>query len=467
MRIVIIGAGPTGLGAAYRLQELGHDDWQIYEAGDHVGGLASSVASNGFVYDIGGHVMFSHYEYFDRLVDKLLGDQYTEIGRESWIRMQERWVPYPFQNNIRYLDREAIIECIVGLARERGAPEDAANFRDWVHAVFGEGIAKHFMLPYNWKVWAHPLEMMDKQWIAERVSVVDLEQTLRNVLADRDDSQWGPNATFKFPLRGGTGGLYEPFVPYIESHLKLNTRVEHIDNVRKVIRLSDGTEDHYDLLLNTMPLTELVPRLTDAPASVRAAVKRLSWSSGMFVGLGVARPCPSDKCWIYFPEDDAPFYRITYLSRYSPYMAPDENHFSIITETSTSIWKPEDRATIVERTIQGLIATGILEEADRDLIVDKTLIEVQHAYPTPTVDRDRALSVVQPFLMDQQIASRGRFGAWLYEIGNMDHSVMQGVEYADHVLLGEPERTWIAPAPVSALDPAKDAAGSRRAMNRG
>jgi protoporphyrinogen oxidase len=445
MRIVIIGAGPTGLGAAYRLKELGHDDWHIYEATDHVGGLASSPKSNGFVYDTGGHVMFSHYKYFDDLVEKMLGDQYTEIGRESWIWMQDRWVPYPFQNNLRYLEPESALQCVLGLAAERAYPELTQNFRDWTLAVFGEGIAQHFMFPYNWKVWAHPLEMMDKQWIAERVSVVDLETALKNILAEAKDSNWGPNATFKFPLRGGTGGFYEPFVPYIKDHLSYNKRVVSIENHEKVVRFEDGHEDHYDVLVNTMPLTEVVPMLSDTPDEVRSAVRMLSWSSGMFVGLGIARPCPSDKCWIYFPEDNAPFYRITYLSRYSPYMAPDENHFSIITETSSSIWKPENRRTIVDRTIDGLIATKILEESDRDRIVDKTLIEVPYAYPTPTINRDRALAVLQPFLMDQGIRSRGRFGAWLYEVGNMDHSVMQGVETVNNMLLGEAEKTWIPP----------------------
>jgi protoporphyrinogen oxidase len=445
MRIVIIGAGPTGLGAAYRLQELGHQDWQMYEASDHVGGLASSVESNGFVYDTGGHVLFSHYEYFDDLVEKLLGGQFTEINREAWIRMSGRWVPYPFQNNLRYLDLETAVECVMGLARERSNAAEAKNFKDWILAVFGEGIARHFMLPYNWKVWAHPPDMMDKQWMAERVSVVELESALRNILANADDSGWGPNSTFKFPLRGGTGGLYEPFVPHVYNHLRLNTRVEAIDIDQRLVRLSDGTEDEYDILINTMPLTELVPRLSSVPQMVRNAVTRLSWSGGMFVGLGIARPCPSDKCWIYFPEDSVPFYRMTYLSRYSPYMAPDEDHFSIVTETSVSRWKPVDRETIVDETIQGLIATGILDEADRGLIVDRTLIETPYAYPTPTLERDDALAVAQPYLMSNDIYSRGRFGAWLYEIGNMDHSVMQGVEVVNCLLLGEPESTWIPP----------------------
>jgi protoporphyrinogen oxidase len=116
MRVLIIGAGPTGLGAAYRLQELGHTDWRIYEASDHVGGLASSVESNGFVYDTGGHVLFSHYEYFDRLVEKLLGNDFTEIRRDASIWLGDRYVPYPFQNSLRHLAPEMMLECILGLA---------------------------------------------------------------------------------------------------------------------------------------------------------------------------------------------------------------------------------------------------------------------------------------------------------------------------------------------------------------
>jgi len=445
MRVVIIGAGPTGLGAAYRLQELGHTDWQMYEASDHVGGLAASVTSNGFVYDTGGHVMFSHYEYFDRLVERLLGDEYTEIARDSSIRLRGRYVPYPFQNNVRHLDPEALLECVLGLAKRRMRPEDAANFQEWIHAVFGDGIARLFMEPYNWKVWAHPLHLMDKQWIAERVAVVDLETTLRSVIFDEPEMPWGPNSTFKFPLRGGTGGLYERFLPYVERRLSLESAVAEIDPVRKNIRLENGLEDRYDVLLSTMPVNELVTRMQSVPARVRTAARQLSWSSALFVGIGVARRLETDRCWIYYPEDNCPFYRITYLSRYSPYMAPDGEHFSIITETSASQWKVEDRHTIVERTIEGLIATGALEETDRARIVDRTLIEAEYAYPTPTIERDFALAIIQPYLMEQGIFSRGRFGAWLYEIGNMDHSVMQGVEFVNHVLAGDPETTWIAP----------------------
>src|SRR3954462_16027768 len=216
-RIVIIGAGPTGLGAGYRLQELGHEDWVILEANDYVGGLATSFTDDkGFTYDIGGHVMFSPYSYYDDLVDKLMGGDYTELNREAWVWMEDRFIPYPFQNNLADLEPQTVFDCVNGLiAAQKAAARPVDNFRDWVDTVFGKGIAEHFMIPYNFKVWATPAELMNYVWIGERVSVVDTESILRNVILGEDQVSWGPNNTFKYPLRGGTGHLYKELHTYV------------------------------------------------------------------------------------------------------------------------------------------------------------------------------------------------------------------------------------------------------------
>ncbi len=445
-KIVILGAGPTGLGAAYRLQELGYRNWSIYERNNYIGGLATSfVDTAGFTYDIGGHVMFSHYKYFDNLVDKLLGDDYTEIMREAWVWMMDRFVPYPFQNNISYLPPETILECLLGLIEAQKNPDavkEASTFDQLIDAQFGKGIAKYFMKPYNFKVWAHPVTHMSRDWLGERVAMPDLERILKNVLMESADKGWGPNNKFKYPLYGGTGGLYTPFMKYIKDHLHLNKSAVSIDQDAKTITFSDGEVVEYDLLLTTMPLDLLVSQLENAPEQVQEATHGLHHSSGLIVGVGVERPTPSEKCWLYFPEENAPFYRVTYLSNYSPHITPDPNHFLLLTETSRSEHKPEDKNTIVDRVVQGLINTKILEPSDLDRIASTYLIDVDYSYPVPTIDRNGALATIQPYLRERGIYSRGRFGAWCYEIGNMDHSVMQGVELVNHWLFGEPEATW-------------------------
>lgn len=443
MKIAIIGAGPVGLGAAYRLKELGHGDFTVYERSSYVGGLAASHRDTaGFTYDIGGHVMFSHYEYFDRLFERVLGDDYTELMRESWIWMADRWIPYPLQNNIRHLPPEVLTECIDGLVDARTTdPKLAETFADWVDCQFGAGIARHFMRPYNFKVWAHPLEMMSKGWIAERVSLIDLKRVLANIVHQRDELSWGPNNTFKYPLYGGTGGLYERMHPYVSDHVQLNREVVEVDHVRRVLRFADGGEATYDVLISAAPIPELLRMMTPAPEGLISAAAGLHHSHGLVVGVGVDRPCETSKCWTYFPESDCPFYRVTFLSNYSPNMAP-AGHTLLLTETSYSDHKPVDRASIVDEVVDGLIATRLIRSEDRSKIVATHTTDVEYFYPIPTLDRDGALAQIQPWLMAQNIYSRGRFGAWRYEISNMDHSVMQGVEVVDSLLLDVPEKTW-------------------------
>jgi protoporphyrinogen oxidase len=279
-RIVILGAGPTGLGAGYRLAELGYDDWVILEGSDRVGGLATSFTDdNGFTWDIGGHVMFSHYPYYDELVDRLMGDQYSTLNREAWVWMEDRFIPYPFQNNIGGLEPQTVLDCVMGAieAAYQGSGEKPANFAEWIQATMGRGIGEHFMLPYNFKVWATPPEQMNYVWIGERVAVVDVEALLRNVLFEKPEKQWGPNSTFKYPLRGGTGFLYEGMRRYVEHKLELNTRAVHVDTTEKVVHTADGRRWPYDVLLSTVPVNDLVTTMLDrAPDSVRDAAA--GWS---------------------------------------------------------------------------------------------------------------------------------------------------------------------------------------------
>jgi UDP-galactopyranose mutase len=442
-RIVIIGAGPTGLAAGYRLRELGHTNFLLLEASSKVGGLAASERSaTGFTYDIGGHVLFSHYPYFDRLFDTLMGDEYQTLRREAWIWMQNRFIPYPFQSHIRHLPPELALECVMGLIDAQRHGVDLARYRtfeDLIVGVFGPGIARLFMMPYNFKVWAHPPRMMNKEWIGERMAVVNLQKVLGNIIMQQDDVAWGPNATFKYPRYGGTGGLFGRMQPYVHDQLRLNAPVAEVNPLRREVRLEDGTVERYDLLLSTIPLDLLVQRMTEGvPDEVREQAAQLRHSGSYIVGVGLRQPSPSEKCWIYFPEDDAPFYRVTYLSNYSPDVVPDPaTHYSLLAEISRSPFKEVDRATVVEDTIRGMISTRLLREEDRKDILDAHLIERDYTYPVPSLERDRALACLMPWLDSENVFSRGRFGAWRYEVGNMDHSVAQGVEWVNRVLLGE------------------------------
>jgi len=145
---------------------------------------------------------------------------------------------------------------------------------------------------------------------------------------------------------------------------------------------------------------------------------------------------------MYFPESNCPFYRVTYLSNYSPYMTPDNNtHYSLLTETSYSEFKHVDGKRIVDDTINGLVNAGLIKEQDKNDIVDTWVYHADYSYPTPSVERDGILAQVIPYLEQHGIFSRGRFGMWKYEVSNTDHTLMQGVELVNRLMLGEAETT--------------------------
>lgn len=445
MKIIILGAGPCGLGAAHHLRKLGHTNWQIFERNNHVGGLSASfVDDNRFTWDIGGHVLFSHYDYFDQAVTKTLGDAFYKHQRESWIRILERWVPYPFQNNVRYLPEGVLRECVEGLRHVSDNAATADNFHDWMKAVFGTGIVKHFMEPYNLKVWGVPLASMSKDWIAERVSVVDLARIEQNITELRDDLSWGPNNTFRFPKHGGTGAIFVGIADRFMERINLNHEMRSVDLDLKQVTFSNGRVESYDLLINTSPLDLLVKSCSKVPHIVHSATDDLVHNGGLIVGLGFAGQRSDPKCWMYFPESNCPFYRVTNFHSYSHFNVPDGDsgrYFSLMCETTYSPHKPEKSSTCVESTIQGLINSGLIDESERKSIVSRYLIDIPYSYPVPSLGRDKALRIIQPFLEEKGVYSRGRFGAWKYEAGNMDHSFMQGVEVVDRILVGTDEHT--------------------------
>lgn len=456
-KYVIIGSGPTGLGAAYRLKELGETDFIVLEKEAYIGGLATSfVDENKFTWDIGGHVQFSHYAYFDQLMVKALGaDGWLSHQRESWVWMNDRFVPYPFQNNIKYLPKEVMWKCLSGLIEQykKVTNEKPKNFREWIDATFGKGIADVFMVPYNFKVWAFPAEEMAYNWIGERVAITDLQRVTENILFDKEDFSWGPNNTFQFPKQGGTGAIWKAVGQLIgEEYFKLSSPVKEVLPEEKKLILESGEEVEYEHLLSTMPVDLFTQRVKGLSEEIVDTAKGLKHSSTNIVGIGLKGKPKEDlatKCWMYFPESNSPYYRITVFSNYSPNNVPDINEYwSLMTETSESTAKPVNRETLIEETIEALLEDKLIES--RDQIVSKFIFSTDYGYPTPSVDRDERLKKVLPELEKHAIYSRGRFGAWKYEVSNQDHSMMQGVEWANRMVYSIPELTLFFPETANA-----------------
>src|SRR3954453_16462512 len=324
--VVVIGAGPTGLSAAYHLGR----DAVLLEREGRVGGWCRSIQEKGFTFDMAGHIMFSNDPYVHEMYQLLLGDNVHWQDREAWIYSKQVYTRYPFQGALYGLPSDVIKECIVGaiearfgsltakkpaadngingdytgperrgrleplmkangarkprtytgaerrLSAHKGSPK---SFEEFIYKVWGRGIAKHFAIPYNQKLWAVPLEEMETSWLGGRVPLPNLEEMLEGALSP-SPKPMGPNARFGYPLRGGFQALVNGFLPHLKGELRLETRVVGVSPARHTVTLSDGTVMPYEYLINTMPLPVLVQAIGDeAPAEIRRAVAGLRYVS--------------------------------------------------------------------------------------------------------------------------------------------------------------------------------------------
>ncbi|KAK9796975.1 hypothetical protein WJX73_004167 [Symbiochloris irregularis] len=477
--VLVIGAGPTGLGAATRINQHGLKDWLLIDQADEAGGLAcTDITPEGFLFDMGGHVIFSHYLYFDQLIDAAIGSgdkAWNTLERVSYVWIKDRWVAYPFQNNISALPKEDQITCINGVADAKVANATAqtkpANFDEWIMRVMGTGVADLFMRPYNFKVWAHPTTAMQCEWLGERVATVDIKRLVNNVIVNKEDASWGPNAVFRFPLEGGTGAIWKgvaKLLPKDKQRYGKDNGVTGIDKDKKIVKLANGRSIQYDALISTLPLDIMLTWTGQDEWS-----KGLTRSSSHIIGIGIRGQCPHGlKCWLYFPEDNCPFYRTTVFSHYADKNtpAPDAKlktlclgdasdakgsqaeagpYWSLMFEVSESTEKPVNQkmvdlgggkwAEVVKECVIGALNTKMISKDDQ--IVSLYHRRLEHGYPTPSLGRDGVLAEALPWLRQHNIWSRGRFGSYKYEVGNQDHSLMLGVECADNVLFGAKELT--------------------------
>ena len=279
------------------------------------------------------------------------------------------------------------------------------------------------------------------EWVATVGSIGNLPRILENIALKRDDVSWGPNSTFRFPLHGGTGAIWQSVQQLLPAaQLHFDRAIARIDTRRRRIETNAGESIEYDALISTMPLDRLLTTI-DGLDHLKAHAPRFVHSSSHIVGVGLSGAVPDaleTKCWIYFPEPQVPFYRATVFSNYSPNNAP-AGHWSLMAEVSESPQKPVELNAIVEEVVSAFARCGFV---DRTNVVSRWHRRLEHGYPTPWLGRDEVLGEVEQALHAAGIYSRGRFGAWKYEVSNQDHSLMQGVEAVERILDGAAERTY-------------------------
>jgi len=456
---VIIGAGPTGLSAAYHLGPLGTGA-VLLERNATVGGWCRSIKDGGFTFDYAGHIMFSNDPYVLKLYNTLLGDNQHWQMREAWVYSKQVYTRYPFQGALYGLPLDVIKECIVGAVEARhgaalldGAGLDVAdccadgttdivnsgacaadtaprNFEEFIHKVWGAGIARHFAIPYNRKLWTVPLNEMETSWLGGRVPLPDLGEIIDGALRPVAKPM-GPNARFGYPKRGGFQALMNGFLRHIRGKIELNASAVGLLPREHAVVLADGRRLHYEQLISTMPLPELVRLIgAAAPPEVRRAAAGLRHVSIRCVNIGVARTGVTDKHWIYYPEDTI-FHRIFVQGNASPECnAPDG--FGFTCEISYSPHKPLplDGDALVARCVDDCVRTGFLSADDR--VVTANLVDMPYAYVVYDHARAGNVATIRAWMAGHDIILAGRYSEWEYY--NSDHAFLAGKKAAERVL---------------------------------
>lgn len=440
---LVLGGGPTGLSAAYHLGA----STLLLERYDQVGGNCRSIVDGGYTFDYAGHIMFSNDEYVQQLYQTLLGDNMHWQNREAWIYSKDVYTRYPFQGALYGLPPNVLTDCLVGAIEARfgslsaapkagGAPTEksgpiapsrpqaeAENFEEFIFRSWGAGVAEHFAIPYNRKLWTVPLKSVETSWMAGRVPLPNLQEMIAGAL-EPVPKPVGPNARFGYPLRGGFEALMTAFLPHLKGKVELNSEITRVTPSRCEVETAGGRTYGYRSIISTLALPDLIRLIGDeAPVAVQEAAKGLQHVSVRCVNLGIAREHITDKHWIYYPEDTTLFHRIFVQGNASPHCNPPGG-FGLTCEITYSDFKPLPCSgqALIRRCIDDCIAVGIIR-AD-DVVAVANEVDIPYAYVIYDHQRSANVELIKRWLAEHDIIAAGRYAEWEYY--NSDHAFLAG-----------------------------------------
>lgn len=427
--MVILGAGLAGLSASMHLAESGVAH-RVFERDAAAGGHATTIEDAGYRFDRTGHLLHLRDDALRARITSWLGDSLLAIDRRSVVWSHGAATLYPFQANLHGLPPEVASECLLGYLRARDAERDGARdpstapappatFEEFVLRHFGEGIARHFMVPYNAKLWGvHPRDL-SAAWTGRFVPVPRLEDVVAGAFGAPAPSL-GYNARFYYPRRG-IGELTRALSEHA-GRLELGRTARRIDLGRREIAFDDEVV-RFDRLISTIPLPALVDLLVDVPEEVRAAAGALRCTRLWYLDVALHGPCERDWHWAYVPEPDIPFYRVGSYSNFSRAMAPP-GAGSLYVELSSR--DEPDLRSLLPIVAGHLVDMGIVTSPERIRFCRARCIE--SAYVVFDRHHQEAVRTLHAFLAAHDMRATGRYGAWTY--ASMEDAMLMGRESA-------------------------------------
>jgi protoporphyrinogen oxidase len=448
--VVIVGAGPAGLTAAYELVKEGIAP-VVLEKGDKVGGLARTETYKGYRFDIGGHRFYTKVAAVQQLWQEVLGNDFIKVPRLSRIYYRGRFFNYPI-SAINTLFNLGIIESLLILLsylKVRIFPlKEETTFEQWVTNRFGDRLYKTFFKTYTEKVWGIPCSEIQADWAAQRIKGLSLKTAIVNALFGSNDTKTLIKE-FDYPALG-PGMMWEKFAEAVEEKsgkVYLDTKVISFQREGNKIQ-SITTEQNGELVqfaadsfVTSMPVSALVERMEPSPPQeVLHAARSLKYRDFLIVSLIVDRPNLFPDNWIYIHSPEVQVGRIQNFKNWSAALVPDQKKSCLGMEyfcnEGGELWEMSDEE-LVELATRELVTLGLVKTGD---VEDGVVLRQRKAYPVYDSEYRGHLQVLEKFLKGiDNLQTIGRNG--MHRYNNQDHSMLTGLLAARNIL-GENHDLW-------------------------
>lgn len=453
--VVVIGAGPAGLTAAYELAKQGVSSI-ILEKDDKVGGISRTETYKGYRFDIGGHRFFTKITEVQQIWKEILGDDFIQVPRLSRIYYQGKFYNYPL-SLFNTLSNLGLVQSFVILmsylkAKVRaklGLTPEPETFEEWVIDRFGERLYKIFFKTYTEKVWGIPCTSIQADWAAQRIQGMSLKRAVINALFGSQNAK-SLIKEFDYP-RLGPGMMWERCQEILEAQgnpVHLNTAVTRIKrNGTRIesITVRQGNDtmqisgDHF---VSTMPVTALVHRLDPLPPEyVLKAARGLKYRDFLIVSLIVNRKHLFPDNWLYIHSPEFKVGRIQNFKNWSSQMVPDPSKTCLGMEyfcnEGDALWDMSN-ADLIELASREAIGLRLgIKPGD---IEDGVVIRQYKAYPVYDGEYRQHLKILQDYLSAfENLQTVGRNG--MHRYNNQDHSMLTAMLAAQNIL-GSTHDLW-------------------------
>lgn len=409
MKFAVLGAGISGLSVSRILNDMGYDV-TVFEKENTIGGLARSRTTDGILYDPhGGHILNSkHPKVMDWAFSILPKDKWQFTTRNAKIYFNGKFVSYPFELSLCELDIDDAVNCVHDfILAQKG--DEPTNFKDWLVWNFGQAICDYYMIPYNEKIWAYPLEQMETKWMQGKMPLPSKKEMIHSMLLKDPTERKMPHSTFYYPIDGGI----QSFLNAIAEGLVIN-RNTPITSIRKCGNqwIINETEA-YDQIISTIPLPILGNVMADIPASICSHIADLKYNSLTTVLF----ECPeTDITWLYIPSHDYRSHRVGYQSALTP-------HANL---------KPGMGAGALEIIGERFDVEGLDKRTDvlpKELGYTKSLDSefTEYAYVIHDLNYRKNINAIKDYFETiEGFYLLGRWGTWNYK--NMDLCILDSME---------------------------------------